>query len=194
MKKILSIVLATFLFASCSSDKVMTGAFIQKRKYNKGFYIANLGSKKTAVNTEAQVSKSNVVSVEKMNTLTANTSSNDLEISSKPVSVFEKLSKKEETTQVDANTSSFVSKQTTKRAEKLERKLTKLQKKLNTTSSSDDDDKILYYLLAFFIPFVAVGLVTDWDMGPVLLNLLLCFLCWIPGMIHAFMVVSKHFK
>ncbi|HIP35519.1 MAG TPA: YqaE/Pmp3 family membrane protein [Crocinitomix sp.] len=53
-------------------------------------------------------------------------------------------------------------------------------------------DPILLYLLAFFIPPVAVGLVTDWDMGQVVLNIILWALCVIPGIIHALIVVSKN--
>ncbi len=50
----------------------------------------------------------------------------------------------------------------------------------------------LLYVLCILIPFVAVGLATDWDIKKVLINLLLCFLCGIPGIIHAFVVVSKN--
>lgn len=70
---------------------------------------------------------------------------------------------------------------------KLEKKATKIVKKANAS-----DDAILYYILAFFIPFLAVGLVTNWEVKPVLINILLCCLCGIPGIIHAFIVVSKN--
>lgn len=70
---------------------------------------------------------------------------------------------------------------------KLEKKATKIVKKANAS-----DDAILYYILAFFIPFLAVGLVTDWEVKPVVINILLCCLCGIPGIIHAFIVVSRN--
>ena len=63
---------------------------------------------------------------------------------------------------------------------------------IKKSESSTDDDAILYYILAFFIPFLAVGLVTDWDTKQVVINILLCFLCGLPGIIHAFIVVSRN--
>lgn len=70
---------------------------------------------------------------------------------------------------------------------KLEKKASKIAKK-----GSSSDDAILYYILAFFIPFLAVGLVTNWEVKPVVINILLCCLCGIPGIIHAFIVVSRN--
>jgi len=64
-------------------------------------------------------------------------------------------------------------------------------KKLNSSNSSDLP-MILIYLLAIFIPFVAVGIVTDWDGKTVLINILWTLLCGIPGIIHAFIIVSKN--
>jgi uncharacterized membrane protein YqaE (UPF0057 family) len=50
----------------------------------------------------------------------------------------------------------------------------------------------LLYLLCFLIPVVAVGLATDWDVMPMVYNLLWTLLCGIPGIIHAIIVVSKN--
>jgi len=58
----------------------------------------------------------------------------------------------------------------------------------------DEDDKTLLYILAFVIPFVAVGLVTDWEIKDVLINLLLTALCGIPGIIHAFIKVKNYYE
>lgn len=52
-------------------------------------------------------------------------------------------------------------------------------------------ESIVYILLCIFIPFVAVGLATDWEVKDVVINLLLCLLCGIPGMIHAFIVCNR---
>ena len=54
-----------------------------------------------------------------------------------------------------------------------------------------DVPKGLLYVLCFFIPFLAVGLATNWDINKVLINILLTLLCGIPGIIHALIVVSK---
>ena len=69
-----------------------------------------------------------------------------------------------------------------------------IKQELNSSDSSgsDDTDLILLYVIAFFIPFLAVGIVTDWDLGQVLLNLVLCLLCFVPGLIHAFIVVNRN--
>lgn len=50
----------------------------------------------------------------------------------------------------------------------------------------------LLYVLCFFIPLLAVGLATDWDIKKVLINILWTMLCVVPGIIHAFIVVSKN--
>ena len=63
---------------------------------------------------------------------------------------------------------------------------------MKSQKKSDDVPVGLLYVLCFFFPFVAVGLVTDWDIKAVLINILLTALCGIPGIIHAFIVVSKN--
>jgi len=50
----------------------------------------------------------------------------------------------------------------------------------------------LLYVLCFFIPWLAVGLATDWDMKTVLINLLWTLLCGIPGIIHAIIIVGRN--
>lgn len=50
----------------------------------------------------------------------------------------------------------------------------------------------LLYVLCFFIPWLAVGLATDWDIKTVLFNILWTMLCGIPGIIHAFIVVARN--
>lgn len=59
-------------------------------------------------------------------------------------------------------------------------------------SSSQDVDITLLYILCFFIPFLAVGLATDWDVNKVLINLLLSILCFIPAIIHAIIIVKDN--
>jgi uncharacterized membrane protein YqaE (UPF0057 family)/type II secretory pathway component PulC len=50
----------------------------------------------------------------------------------------------------------------------------------------------LLYVLCFFIPFLAVGLATDWDTNSVLINILWTLLCGIPGIIHAIIIVGRN--
>ncbi len=82
------------------------------------------------------------------------------------------------------------------RAEKLVNKM--VQKYVPTTKKSPlnqttkkDDALVLLYILAILIPPVAVGLATNWDMMPIIYNLLWCLLCGLPGIIHAFIVIAR---
>ncbi len=56
----------------------------------------------------------------------------------------------------------------------------------------DDVPVGLLYVLCFFIPWVAVGLATNWDIETVVYNILLSLLFVIPGIIHAFIVVRNN--
>jgi len=58
-------------------------------------------------------------------------------------------------------------------------------------SSSRGPDKALLIVLAFFVPWIAVGLATDWDVMPIIYNLLWTFLCGFPAIIHAIVVISR---
>ncbi|MFM6935571.1 MAG: YqaE/Pmp3 family membrane protein [Flavobacteriales bacterium] len=60
------------------------------------------------------------------------------------------------------------------------------------SQKSNDVPVGLLYVLCFFIPFVAVGIVTDWDITTVLINVLWTALCGIPGIIHAIIVVNRN--
>jgi uncharacterized membrane protein YqaE (UPF0057 family) len=54
-------------------------------------------------------------------------------------------------------------------------------------------DKGTYVLLAFFIPFLAVGLATDWEGSDWVICLLLSCLCWLPGFIYALSKRKKYY-
>jgi uncharacterized membrane protein YqaE (UPF0057 family) len=74
--------------------------------------------------------------------------------------------------------------------------LKKAQKEIRkaTGASPDDLDKTLYIVLAIFIPFVAVGIASDWEGGDWIVNLVLSLLCWIPGVIHALIKMKKYYN
>lgn len=72
--------------------------------------------------------------------------------------------------------------------ETLKRK-SKLELKKAIKKNSSNDMEILLLILCFILPFLAVGLATDWDVLKVLICLLLSFLFWIPGVIYALLVV-----
>ena len=62
-----------------------------------------------------------------------------------------------------------------------------IQKKVPNKGMSDE--MILLTILCFLIPFLAVGLATDWDITKVLICLILSLFFWIPGVIYALLVV-----
>ena len=69
-----------------------------------------------------------------------------------------------------------------------------LQGKLKS-NGHDDIPLVLLIILCIFLPFVAVGIMTDWKLVPVLSNLAWTFLgFWICGIIHAFYIKSKYGK
>jgi len=67
-----------------------------------------------------------------------------------------------------------------------------LHKGVKSQKQSDDVPIGLLYVLCFFFPFIAVGIVTDWDLSTILINLLWYLLCGIPGIIHALIIVSRN--
>lgn len=73
---------------------------------------------------------------------------------------------------------------------KFKNKKTRLEfKKERKNNSSMDEMTILLLILCFLLPFLAVGLATDWDVLKVLICLLLMCLFWIPGIVYALLVV-----
>lgn len=67
-----------------------------------------------------------------------------------------------------------------------------LHKAVKSQKKSDDVPIGLLYILCFFVPFIVVGIVTDWDIPSVLINLLWTLLCGIPGIIHALIMVGRN--
>ena len=48
-----------------------------------------------------------------------------------------------------------------------------------------------YYILAVLLPPAAVGIYTDWSMPTTLYSVAWTMLAWVPGIIHAFIVLSR---
>lgn len=69
---------------------------------------------------------------------------------------------------------------------------TKTSTKIVKKALKNDVPKGLLYVLCFFIPWVAVGLATDWDIKTIVYNLLWTLLCGIPGIIHAIIIVGRN--
>ena len=67
-----------------------------------------------------------------------------------------------------------------------------LRKTVKAAKKSDDVPIGLLYVICFIFPFIAVGIVTDWDITAVIVNILWTFLCGIPGIIHALIIVGRN--
>jgi uncharacterized membrane protein YqaE (UPF0057 family) len=214
---IISILMVGLMFSCSTSNDVASNRGIQKRKYNKGFYVQKgpkLGgdTKQTELVENENIYEENAVVAD----------ANNVRISSTPEVVFVEaveasvVESTPETNGQDraevafndtpntttaqqnivvegAETTSLPIQKFNKRGTTFMKKgfLKRVKKQLKDNNSSKND-AILYYILAFFIPFLAVGLVTNWDMKKVVINILLTLLCGIPGIIHAFFVVSRN--
>ncbi|MCX6191437.1 MAG: YqaE/Pmp3 family membrane protein [Flavobacteriia bacterium] len=208
MKKLLLAVLVVgFAISSCS---------IERRLHQKGFNVEwnkNLSSlkkdkkeKQDYVSSEA-VEEIAVVSTKTIKTLSVNSSS---AISVDGVSLNESI---EAPVFVEDNTTNEVNSQESSVV--INTKIEKVKKAISAPKASSSEKvasanktmastKIvkkalkngpstgLLYVLCFFIPFLAVGLATDWDTNTVLINLLWTLLCGIPGIIHAIIVVGRN--
>jgi uncharacterized membrane protein YqaE (UPF0057 family) len=208
MKKLLLAVLVVgFAISSCS---------IEKRLHQKGFNVEwnkNLGSlkkdkkeKQDFVSSEA-VEEIAIVSPKAIKTPSV--------ISSNAISVDDVILNESNETSVivEDNTTNEVNSQVSSvvnntKTEKVNRTIitpkaasskvvasankTKVSTKIVKKALKNDVPKGLLYVLCFFIPWLAVGLATDWDIKTVLINILWTFLCGIPGIIHAIIIVGRN--
>jgi uncharacterized membrane protein YqaE (UPF0057 family) len=206
MKKVLSFVLGLMILASCStSSDVASNKLFQKRKYKKGWHVnstRNVEEKtkviqsdeivesksletKEEITYEQEVTSSAAVAQENVLTETADVVNAEESIKSKVVfqSREQLVVASEISNPIVEGVVSSIEKDV----------FTQNKNEKNKEDSSDDDMLILLYVLAVLIPFVAVGIVTDWDLETVLINILLTILCYIPGVIHAFIIIRDRY-
>jgi len=204
MKKLLlAVLLVGFTISSCS---------IEKRLHQKGFNVEwnkNLGSlkkdkkeKQDFVSSEA-VEEIAVISTKTTKTPSVNNSAisvDDVTLNeSNDASVFVEDNTNNE---VNSQVSSVVSNTKTAKANSSSKASSSKEVAIdNKTIAStkivkkalkDSVPTGLLYVLCFFIPWLAVGFATDWDMKTVLINILWTFLCGIPGIIHAIIIVGRN--
>ncbi len=201
------------LVASCStSNEVASNRGIQKRKYTKGYFIDfnhnkggngqdNLAKGEENVkNSELAVEESFARNLEKevvyvttdavveeaVVNATQPEVSQQLPLSS--AEVFGQNDENNEFKNVEMEVLNDI-----QTANKFKSKTPNFKKKSTAFVSNEmSEDAILYYILAILIPFLAVGLVTDWDITKVVICLLLSFFLWIPGIIYALIVVHNN--
>jgi uncharacterized membrane protein YqaE (UPF0057 family) len=203
MKKILLVTASIlFLVASCT---------VEKRLYRNGFNVQwhamNGISKKdkhVEVNSEVEeLAAAQVIKAPKVNTTTASSYEATVEETTASVPQNDVASVDVAPVLVEAKTltndikgmaaTTIQNSEINKAAKNISKQEMKtLRKALKTQNKSDDVPVALLYVLCFFIPFLAVGIVTDWDITAVIVNLLWTLLCGIPGIIHALIVVSRN--
>ena len=196
MKKIFKIILVGLSVAviapSCS---------IEKRVYNSGYHITWNSLKSNAKSTEAteaaNTAKNDAIqNSSKLHTIAAPSTIEKFSAATEnkaTTKTAEKLIQNE--TKSTASAAPVASKKVlakTQNVKALAKTVAVKQAVKNTPANNSDDELILLYLLAILIPFVAVGIVTDWDLADVFINLLLTFLCYIPGVIHAFIKIRDN--
>ena len=211
MKKLVGLALGALLIAGCStSNEVASNKLFQKRKYQKGWHVnASPRFDKNSVHTEEEL-------VEAREVLVETEKEEKVLVASQSITVSQNETIEFTNELVEEMNVSFLQKfqsENTENISNLDLPSTALEiepielneveiepsnqqiSPSNTESNSTDDDMLLLlYLCAIFIPFVAVGIATDWDIKKVLINLLLSFLCYIPGLIHAFIVIRDYYR
>lgn len=210
MKNIFVLALSVLMIASCStSNEVASNKLFQKRKYTKGWNVNSSrkvevskrdhhqeiasASKESAVETKENISVENALS--DGSSVAHQKASWDIDETASQVFLVEEESPIVALANSEPNISHFyTNNQLMNHSDGVEEsKQIMSEEKKEPNSSSNDDMLILLYLFAIILPFVAVGIVTDWDLTVVLINILLMFLCVIPGIIHAFITIRDYY-
>ncbi len=166
LKSILGLFVASMLLVSCAqSDQVVSNKLIQKRKYNKGFFVSkvsksdNLAEKKVleSSKSDSEAAAEEVPTI--VNYSTAQASANE----PTPVINIEIEVKKEETAAVEIK-SSIATKLVTRKLEKLIEKADKAQlnskenskNKGSKTANKSGDDQIVALVLVLVVGLLGI--------------------------------------
>jgi len=210
MKKLVGVALGALLIAGCStSNEVASNKLFQKRKYQKGWHVnASPRFDKNSVHTEEELVEAREVLVETekeekvlVASQSINASQNEtIEFSEElveemNVSFFQKFQSEntENVTKLDLPSTALEIEPIELNEVEIEPSNQQISASNTESNSTDDDMLLLLYLCAIFIPFVAVGIATDWELDKVLIAVLLSFLCWIPGVIYAFIIIRDYY-
>ncbi len=163
---------------------------MEKRHYQSGYYI---DWKNSAKNTAVERTKTD--NLEKINAKTIDQSqffastNEDIVLTSSKTSDVATI-KTENISNVVKASEKAKTKLTVKDKIKVAKAVNKM-KKAAKHGDADGIPTVLLFVLAVLLPPLAVGLVTDWDLEETLINVGLTFLCWLPGIVHAIIVVSR---
>lgn len=183
------------VFSSCStSESVVSNGFLQKRKYNKGFHktgknkIKSNGTKNEEVLVLNNTIKSDtkIINEEEIPSKEAKEASSEVLVIKE--SSVKEVSTNNKTTKVKSKIVQVIESKVEKVTSVLKNE-TILNTSSNTSSNTSDDMMILLIILAIIIPFVAVGIYTDWDVTKTLIALILTILFWLPGIVYALLTI-----
>lgn len=194
----------SILMSSCgTSESVVSNGFLQKRKYNKGFHKSKKTSVKQNKKESLELFAANTDKVNKQGATSSSvepTNSTVLKSEAKKTTGIHNQYNREvaqknevKTTKKSnglvANDIELNNKENKAERIKSKKPITIFNHHSNTSSNMADDMTILLIILAFFIPFLAVGIYTNWDLKKTLISVLLMLLFWIPGVIYAILVI-----
>ena len=193
-----AIALATFVVSSCSIEKRVhrPGYSIKLNKLNNSSDEAKAPRSEKSEVAQLEVKEERVITTNTPSSLIVTESNQAQNVVAEKTEVESKvaanetknvvkniLSNKAEVKEAASNQS--IAKETFSQVS--EAKEAAAKKK----SSSSRPSKGLLIVLCFFIPWLAVGLATDWDVMPIIYNILWTMLCGIPGIIHGIIVVNR---
>jgi uncharacterized membrane protein YqaE (UPF0057 family) len=200
LKAIIYTLIMTIIVSSCAtSNDVASNRKIQKRKYNKGFFV---DKNKTSFGVDRQVEMVQVIKenlkttnaeVEKSKTsIIDNELVSDEIVSINEVSITVNKEKEMGVVNAPAIREKSVLKHRVGMVDgfKLVKRMNHVIKnQIPVKGFGGDEMLILLVILCFLLPFVAVGIKTDWDLVKVLIAIILSLLFWLPGIIYALLVV-----
>ena len=204
MKKLLlALLVVGFAISSCSIEKRLhqkgfnvewnknLGSLIKDKKQKQDFVsseaveeiavVSNKTTKASSVNNNSAISVDGVTLNESNDASVFVEDNTTNEVNSEVSSVVNNTKTEKVNSSSKASSSKEVASNKTMNSTKIVKKALK-----NGPSTG------LLYVLCFFIPFLAVGLATDWDVKTVVINILWTFLCGIPGIIHAIIIVGRN--
>ena len=205
--------LSLLLVVALSTTLFLDSCSVQKRYHRTGFNVnwnhTSIGIKKDRhkIVSEDAVEEE-VAEIEKATPSVVEVVSNDVKVQEvatpQTENAYEELetensvaSVNEINTPINATRSTVINSTTSNEKtvasqKAVNKKEIKKETKKQNKKSSSDVPIVLLYILCFLIPPLAVGLATDWDLTPVLWNLVWCLLCGFPGIIHAIIHVSRN--
>lgn len=196
-----AIAVATFVVSSCSIEKRVhrPGYSIKLNKFNSSSDEAKAPRSEKAEVAQLEVKEERVITTNTPSSLIVTESNQSQNVVAEKTEVESKVAiapaKKNVVKNIFSNKAEVkevaASNQVTAKDETFSQVAKAKEAAAKKKSSSSRPSKGLLIVLCFFIPWLAVGLATDWDVMPIVYNILWTMLCGIPGIIHGIIVVNR---